>query len=89
MPTAFITRTSSGLGSALAEVLSPQGWSGYALTKAALNMLAKLYAHGFAQTRIAALAPLAPLAPRIIDIREILDAEAYARLYLSTARSQS
>lgn len=86
MPTAFITRTSSGLGSALAEVLSPQGWSGYALTKAALNMLAKLYAHGFAQTRIAALAPLAP---RIIDIREILDAEAYARLYLSTARSQS
>lgn len=40
-----------------AAVLGNKGWGGYALSKAALNMLAKLYAHEFAQTHISAVAP--------------------------------
>ncbi len=40
-----------------AAVLGNKGWSGYALSKAALNMLGKLYAHEFPQTHIAAVAP--------------------------------
>ena len=40
-----------------AAVLGNRGWSGYALSKAALNMLAKLYAHEFEHTHIAAVAP--------------------------------
>lgn len=40
-----------------AAVLGNRGWGGYALSKAALNMLAKLYAHEFPQTHITALAP--------------------------------
>lgn len=40
-----------------AAVLGNRGWSGYALSKATLNMLARLYAHEFEQTHIAALAP--------------------------------
>lgn len=40
-----------------AAVLGNKGWGGYALSKAALNMLAKLYAHEFAGTHISALAP--------------------------------
>ena len=40
-----------------AAVLGNKGWGGYALSKAALNMLARLYAHEFPQTHIAAVAP--------------------------------
>lgn len=40
-----------------ASVLGNRGWSGYALSKAALNMLARLYSHEFATTHISALAP--------------------------------
>jgi NAD(P)-dependent dehydrogenase (short-subunit alcohol dehydrogenase family) len=40
-----------------ASILGNRGWGGYALSKAALNMLAKLYAHEFAATHISALAP--------------------------------
>ena len=40
-----------------AAVLGNRGWSGYALSKATLNMLAKLYAHEFEQSHITALAP--------------------------------
>jgi NAD(P)-dependent dehydrogenase (short-subunit alcohol dehydrogenase family) len=40
-----------------AAVLGNQGWGGYALSKAALNMLARLYAHEFPQTHITAVAP--------------------------------
>ena len=40
-----------------AAVLGNRGWGGYALSKAALNMLAKLYAHEFPHTHITALAP--------------------------------
>jgi NAD(P)-dependent dehydrogenase (short-subunit alcohol dehydrogenase family) len=40
-----------------AAVLGNRGWGGYALSKATLNMLAKLYAHEFEHTHISALAP--------------------------------
>lgn len=40
-----------------AAVLGNKGWGGYALSKAALNMLGKLYAHEFVETHIAAIAP--------------------------------
>jgi benzil reductase ((S)-benzoin forming) len=40
-----------------ASVLGNSGWGGYALSKAALNMLAKLYAHEMPGTHITSLAP--------------------------------
>jgi len=40
-----------------AAVLGNRGWSGYGLSKAALNMLARLYAHEFPRTHISAVAP--------------------------------
>jgi NAD(P)-dependent dehydrogenase (short-subunit alcohol dehydrogenase family) len=40
-----------------AAVLGNRGWGGYALSKATLNMLARLYAHEFPATHICALAP--------------------------------
>jgi len=40
-----------------AAVLGNKGWGGYALSKAALNMLARLYAHEFPATHISTLAP--------------------------------
>lgn len=40
-----------------ASVNGNKGWSGYALSKATLNMLGALYAHEFPDTHICALAP--------------------------------
>ncbi|MEW8431270.1 MAG: SDR family NAD(P)-dependent oxidoreductase [gamma proteobacterium symbiont of Ctena orbiculata] len=40
-----------------AAVLGNKGWGGYALSKSALNMLARLYAHEFQGTHIASIAP--------------------------------
>jgi NAD(P)-dependent dehydrogenase (short-subunit alcohol dehydrogenase family) len=40
-----------------AAVLGNKGWGGYALSKAALNMLARLYAHEFTATHITEQAP--------------------------------
>lgn len=40
-----------------AAVLGNKGWGGYALSKAALNMLARLYSHEFTTTHITAIAP--------------------------------
>lgn len=40
-----------------AAVLGNKGWGGYALSKAALNMLARLYAHEFDKTAIFSIAP--------------------------------
>lgn len=40
-----------------AAVLGNKGWGGYALSKSALNMLGKLYAHEFTESHIAAIAP--------------------------------
>jgi NAD(P)-dependent dehydrogenase (short-subunit alcohol dehydrogenase family) len=40
-----------------ASILGNKGWGGYALSKAALNMLARLYAHELPDTHITAVAP--------------------------------
>jgi len=40
-----------------AAVLVNKGWGGYALSKAALNMLGRLYAHEMPATHISAIAP--------------------------------
>lgn len=40
-----------------AAVLGNKGWGGYALSKAALNMLGKLYAHEFPRSHIMSIAP--------------------------------
>lgn len=40
-----------------ASVLGNKGWGAYALSKAALTMLARFYAHEFPDTHIAAVAP--------------------------------
>jgi NAD(P)-dependent dehydrogenase (short-subunit alcohol dehydrogenase family) len=40
-----------------AAVLGNKGWGGYALSKCALNMLGRLYAHEFPTTHIASIAP--------------------------------
>lgn len=40
-----------------AAVLGNKGWGGYALSKATLNMLGRLYAHEFQNTHITAIAP--------------------------------
>jgi NAD(P)-dependent dehydrogenase (short-subunit alcohol dehydrogenase family) len=40
-----------------AAVLGNKGWGGYALTKASLNMLLRLYSHEFPDTHLAAIAP--------------------------------
>lgn len=127
-PIGRIVMVSSG-----AAILGNKGWGGYALSKATLNMLVKLYAHEFPQTHLTALAPgivdtammdhlcdeadadafpalqrlrkargtdampgpvaaaerLVSVLPHLsdwpsgsfVDIREILDPEAYAKLY--------
>ncbi|WP_031432362.1 SDR family NAD(P)-dependent oxidoreductase [Methylomarinum vadi] len=40
-----------------AAVLGNKGWGGYALSKATLNMLGKLYAHEFPRSHIMSIAP--------------------------------
>ena len=51
-PVGQIVAISSG-----ASVLGNRGWGGYALSKAALNMLVRLYSHEFPETHLSALAP--------------------------------
>ena len=51
-PVGQVVMISSG-----AAILGNKGWGSYALSKAALNMLAKLYAHEFPHTHVTALAP--------------------------------
>jgi NAD(P)-dependent dehydrogenase (short-subunit alcohol dehydrogenase family) len=52
LPVKQVIAISSG-----AAVLANKGWGGYTLSKAALNMLMRLYAHEFPQTHLCALAP--------------------------------
>lgn len=76
-PIAQIVMISSG-----AAVLGNKGWGGYAISKAALNMLAKLYAHEFAQTHIISVAP------GIIDtaMMDYLCGEADAKMFPALER---
>lgn len=63
-----------------AAVLGNRGWGAYALSKASLNMLAKLYAHELDDTHIAALAP-GILDTAMMDyLCEQADAEAFPAL---------
>ena len=52
IPVTQVVMMSSG-----AAVNGNRGWGGYALSKAALNMLARLYAHELPATHISAIAP--------------------------------
>ncbi len=52
IPITQIIMISSG-----ASILGNKGWGGYALSKSALNMLARLYSHEFPDTHISAIAP--------------------------------
>jgi NAD(P)-dependent dehydrogenase (short-subunit alcohol dehydrogenase family) len=63
-----------------AAVLGNKGWAGYALSKASLNMLAKLYAHEFPATQITALAPGIIDTPMMDYLCEEADAEAFPAL---------
>ena len=60
-----------------AAVNASKGWSGYALSKAALNMLAKLYVHEFPGTHIAAFAPGLVHTQMQDDIYDNVDATAF------------
>ena len=51
-PVAQIVAVSSG-----AAVLGNRGWGAYAMSKASLNMLMRLYSHEFPSTHLSALAP--------------------------------
>lgn len=52
LPVAQVVAISSG-----AAVFGNRGWGGYALSKAALNMLIKLYSHELPNSHLSALAP--------------------------------
>ncbi|MFO7581183.1 SDR family NAD(P)-dependent oxidoreductase [Guyparkeria sp.] len=63
-----------------AAVLGNRGWGGYALSKAGLNMLCRLYAHEFENTHVAAVAP-GLVDTRIIDtLLEQADANRFPAL---------
>ena len=63
-----------------AAVLGNKGWGGYALSKAALNMLARLYAHELPQTHIAAVAPGIIDTAMMAHLCEQADVEAFPAL---------
>jgi NAD(P)-dependent dehydrogenase (short-subunit alcohol dehydrogenase family) len=60
-----------------AAVNGNRGWGGYALSKAALNMMAQLYAHEFPDTHIAALAPGLVHTAMQDAIRDTVDSRRY------------
>ncbi len=63
-----------------ASILGNKGWGGYALSKAALNMLARLYAHEFPQSHISAVAPGIIDTPLMDHLCHEADAEAFPAL---------
>ncbi len=74
-PVGQVVMISSG-----AAVLGNKGWGGYALSKAALNMLARLYAHEFPDTHISAVAPGIIDTPMMDHLCEEADAEEFPAL---------
>ncbi len=73
-----------------AAVNGSKGWGGYSLSKAALNMLMKLYARELESTHITALAPGLVATPMLNGILETVDPEAFpsvARLQAGEKRS--
>lgn len=63
-----------------ASVLGNRGWSGYSLSKAALNMLARLYSHELPDTHICALAPGIIDTPMMDYLCDEADADSYPAL---------
>jgi len=63
-----------------ASRLGNKGWGAYSLSKAALNMLARLYAHEFPRTHISAVAPGIVDTPMMDHLCEEADAEAFPAL---------
>ncbi len=63
-----------------ASRLGNRGWGAYSLSKAALNMLARLYAHEFPDTHIAALAPGIIDTPMMRELLSRYDPEAFPAL---------
>lgn len=74
-PTHQIVLISSG-----AAVLGNRGWGGYALSKATLNMLTKLYAHEFPDTHLSALAPGIIDTPMMDQLCDETDADSFPAL---------
>ena len=74
-PVGQVVMVSSG-----ASVLGNRGWSGYALSKATLNMLARLYSHEFPDTHISAIAPGLIDSAMMDYLCEVPDPEAYPAL---------
>jgi len=73
-----------------ASVLGNHGWSSYSLSKAALNMLARLYSHEFPDTHICALAPGIIDTAMMDYLCETADAERFPALQrLRDARGSS
>ncbi|WP_200762884.1 SDR family NAD(P)-dependent oxidoreductase [Nitrosophilus alvini] len=60
-----------------AAVNGSRGWSGYSISKAALNMLIKLYAREMSNTHLSALAPGLVATPMLGHILENIDEEKY------------
>ena len=62
-----------------AAVSGGKGWSGYSMSKAALNMLTKLYAHEFPDSHLSALAPgiIDTAMQAYISDRDHFDIDAY------------
>ena len=63
-----------------AAVVGNKGWSGYALSKASLNMLIRLYSHEFPDTHLAAIAPGLIDTPMMDYLCEIPDPTKYPAL---------
>jgi len=74
-PVGQVVMISSG-----ASVLGNKGWGGYALSKAALNMLARLYSHEFPETHVTALAPGIIDTAMMDHLCEEADAESFPAL---------
>ena len=60
-----------------AAVNGSRGWSGYSISKAALNMMIKLYAHEMPDTHLSALAPGLVATPMLCHIIEKVDESRY------------
>ncbi len=74
-PVGQVVMISSG-----ASVLGNRGWSGYALSKATLNMLGRLYSHEFPDTHISAIAPGLIDSAMMDYLCEVPDPKAYPAL---------
>lgn len=64
-----------------ASILGNKGWGGYALSKSAVNMLARLYAHEMPESRLVSLAPGLIDSDMMTYLCEEADAEQFPALH--------